>query len=104
MANSTLPTLAVAAMIVASAPTAGWADDQAQAEACQKTLGLFAADKIDEAVETMFFEAREVKLVDTGADETAASPPGSLLSIATSGPWLLTRTQHLRARQDNPMP
>jgi hypothetical protein len=58
MANSTLPTLAVAAMIVASAPTTGWADDQAQAEACQKTLGLFAANKIDEAVDTMFFEAQ----------------------------------------------
>jgi hypothetical protein len=45
-------------LAVAPASASGWADDQAQAEACGKTLELLTTSKVDEAVDTVFLEAQ----------------------------------------------
>jgi hypothetical protein len=50
---------AVAALLAAApAAASGWADDQAQAQACGRTLELLTTAKIDEAVDTIFLEAQ----------------------------------------------
>jgi hypothetical protein len=58
MVHAPQSAFAVAIIMATFVSTAGWADDPAQAGACQKTLGQLASNQIDEAVETMFFEAQ----------------------------------------------
>ena len=47
-----------APMLAAPASAAGWADDEAQAEACETTLELMKTSRIDDAIDTIFLEAQ----------------------------------------------
>ena len=58
MIRAVLTVLALAPIAAAPASAAGWADDEAQAGACEKTLELMTAGKIDEAIDTIFLEAQ----------------------------------------------
>jgi hypothetical protein len=58
MIRAVLTVLALAPIAAAPASAAGWADDEAQAGACEKTLELMTASKIDEAIDTIFLEAQ----------------------------------------------
>jgi hypothetical protein len=59
MIHAVLTALALAvSMLTTSASAAEWADDQAQADTCQRTLELLTDGKIDEAVDAIFLEAQ----------------------------------------------
>ncbi|UVF19568.1 hypothetical protein HPT29_024665 [Microvirga terrae] len=47
-----------ASMLASSALAAEWADDEAQADACERTLALLTTGKVDEAVDAIFLVAQ----------------------------------------------
>ena len=57
MIHAALTVLALAAAMT-PASAAGWADDEAQADTCEKTLELLTTGRIDEAVDMIFLEAQ----------------------------------------------
>jgi hypothetical protein len=69
MIHAVLTVLALAAAMT-PASAAGWADDEAQADTCEKTLELLTTGRIDEAVDMIFLEAQpwDAQAVKTRAE------------------------------------